>query len=110
VAPRVQSESSGAYGELFDGLDRLADNLAAGGCLDQFQLKAKRMQHLLEIAHLRVGDAVEVVARENEIIIRRQRPRVTMTELLARFDPTKHRHDLHLDVEPIGTETPPEAR
>ena len=64
----------------------------------------------LEAARLRVDDAVDVIAREDEIIIRRQRPRVTMAELLARFDPTNHRHDLELDGEPIGTETPVEAR
>jgi antitoxin component of MazEF toxin-antitoxin module len=64
----------------------------------------------LETAHLRINDAVEVIAREDEIIIRRQRPRVTMAELLARFDPAKHRHDLQLDVEPLGTETPSELR
>jgi antitoxin component of MazEF toxin-antitoxin module len=64
----------------------------------------------LDAARLRINDAVEVIAREDEIIIRRQRPRVTMAELLARFDPTKHRHDLQLDAEPIGTETPTETR
>jgi antitoxin component of MazEF toxin-antitoxin module len=59
----------------------------------------------LERAHLHVDDPVDVIAREDEIIIRRQRPRVTMAELLAKFDPAKHRHDLQLDVEPVGTET-----
>ncbi len=59
----------------------------------------------LERAHLHVDDAVDVIAREDEIVIRRQRPRVTMAELLARFDPAKHRHDLQLDVGPAGTET-----
>jgi len=28
-----------------------------------------------------------------------------MAELLARFDPEKHRHPLHLDVPPVGGET-----
>ena len=59
----------------------------------------------LDRAHLRMDDPVDVIARDGEIIIRRQRPRVTMAELLARFDPAKHRHDLELDVEPVGSET-----
>ncbi len=59
----------------------------------------------LERAHLDVDDVVDVIASEDEIIIRRQRPRVTMAELLARFDPAKHRHDLAFDLEPAGTET-----
>ena len=59
----------------------------------------------LEQAHLHIDDAVDIIARENEIVIRRQRPRVTMAELLAQFDPAKHRHDLQLDVEPVGNET-----
>lgn len=33
------------------------------------------------------------------------RPRVTMAELLAKFDPEKHRHELMLDGAPVGTET-----
>lgn len=60
---------------------------------------------VLEHAHLHVDDLVEVIARDDEIIIRRQRPRVTMAELLSRFDPEKHRRTLELDVEPVGTET-----
>lgn len=60
----------------------------------------------LERAHLKLDDAVDVIAREDEIVIRRQRPRTTMDELLARFDPQRHRHDLSLDVDPDGTETP----
>lgn len=60
----------------------------------------------LERAGLHVNDPVEVVANEQEIVIRRQRPRVTMAELLARFDPTRHRHDLAFDTDPAGTETP----
>jgi antitoxin component of MazEF toxin-antitoxin module len=64
----------------------------------------------LDVARLRIGDAVDVFAREDEIIIRRQRPHVTMAELLARFDPAKHRHTLQLDGEPLGSETPAEAR
>jgi len=59
----------------------------------------------LERAHLRVDDAVEVIASEDEIIIRRQRPQVAMADLLAKFDPTKHRHDLAFDRDPVGTET-----
>jgi antitoxin component of MazEF toxin-antitoxin module len=59
----------------------------------------------LERAHLHVDDAVDVIARDDEIVIRRQRTRVTMAELLARFDPAMHRRDLQLDADPIGTET-----
>jgi antitoxin component of MazEF toxin-antitoxin module len=59
----------------------------------------------LERAGLHVDDAVEVVTGEDEIVIRRQRPRVTMAELLARFDPAKHRHDLAFDGDPAGSET-----
>jgi len=59
----------------------------------------------LETAHFSVNDAVDVIAREDEIVIRRQRPRVTMAELLAKFDPEKHRHELMFDVAPAGTET-----
>lgn len=59
----------------------------------------------LETAHFQLEDQVEVIAKEGEIVIRKQRPRVTMAELLARFDPKKHRHNLQFDVEPAGTET-----
>ena len=60
---------------------------------------------VLARARLHVDDPVEVIARDDEIVIRRQRPRVSMDELLARFDPEKHRHALQFDVEPTGTET-----
>jgi antitoxin component of MazEF toxin-antitoxin module len=60
----------------------------------------------LERAHLHVDDPVDIIANDDEIVIRRQRPRVTMAELLAQFDPLKHRHDLAFDIEPGGTETP----
>lgn len=60
---------------------------------------------VLERAHLQVDDPVEIVARDDEIVIRRQRPRVTMADLLARFDPQLHRHDLQFDNEPMGSET-----
>ena len=59
----------------------------------------------LERAHLSMNDAVDIIARDDEIVIRRQRPRVTMTELLAAFDPSQHRHDLQFDVELVGNET-----
>lgn len=59
----------------------------------------------LECAHLQISDEVEITANDGEIIIRKQRPRVTMAELLSRFDPEKHRHDLTFDVDPVGTET-----
>jgi hypothetical protein len=49
-------------------------------------------------------DTVEVVARDGEIVIRRQHPVETLDGLLARFDPAKHRHDLILDGLPLGTE------
>jgi antitoxin component of MazEF toxin-antitoxin module len=60
---------------------------------------------VLEHAHLQLNDIVDVIAGEDEIIIRRQRPRVTMAALLAHFDPEKHRHDIAFDVDPEGTET-----
>ena len=56
-------------------------------------------------AHLHVDDAVEVIVRDDEIVIRRQRPRATLDSLLARFDPARHRHDLMLDSPPVGGET-----
>lgn len=59
----------------------------------------------LERAGLAVGDAVEVIARDEAILIRRRRPRVTMDELLAGFDPAEHRRDPLLDDVPIGSET-----
>lgn len=59
----------------------------------------------LERAQLQVNDPVDVIASEGEIIIRRQRPKVTMAELLAQFDPHKHRHDLTFDDAPVGNET-----
>jgi antitoxin component of MazEF toxin-antitoxin module len=59
----------------------------------------------LERANLHIDDAVDVIATEDEIVIRRRRPRVTMDELLAKFDPEKHRHDLAFDNDPTGTET-----
>jgi antitoxin MazE len=59
----------------------------------------------LERAQLRMDDPVDIIASEDEIIIRRQRPHVTMAGLLAQFDPSKHRHDLAFDIEPDGTET-----
>jgi antitoxin MazE len=60
---------------------------------------------VLERAHLRIDDAVEVVARADEIVIRRRRPRVTLDALLAQFDPEKHRRTLLLDDPPVGNET-----
>ncbi len=60
----------------------------------------------LERANLHVDDPVDIIANDEEIIIRRQRPRVAMSELLAQFDPLKHRHDLALDVDVTGCETP----
>jgi hypothetical protein len=57
-------------------------------------------------ATLSIDDPVDIIADDDEIVIRRQRPRVTMDELLARFDPASHWHDLNLDDAPIGNETP----
>jgi antitoxin MazE len=59
----------------------------------------------LEHAHLHLDDIVDIIASEDEIVIRRQRPHVTMADLLSRFDPEKHRHDLAFDVDPVGTES-----
>jgi antitoxin MazE len=60
---------------------------------------------MLESAHLRIDDPVDVLVRDDEIVIRRQRPRVTLDSLLAQFDPTTHRHGLLLDDPPVGIET-----
>ncbi len=59
----------------------------------------------LERAGLHIDDTVDVIATEDEIVIRRRRPPVTMDQLLATFDPAKHRHDLAFDLDPAGTET-----
>jgi antitoxin component of MazEF toxin-antitoxin module len=59
----------------------------------------------LESAHLKVDDAVEIVATDGEIVIRRLIPEVTLNDLLDRFDPSIHRHELMLDFPPVGTET-----
>ena len=59
------------------------------------------MQH----AHLRIGDPVEVIVRPFEVLIRRQRPRLRLDELVARFDPGKHQRGLLLDLHSIGRET-----
>jgi antitoxin component of MazEF toxin-antitoxin module len=59
----------------------------------------------LQRAHLSVGDTVQIVARDDEIVIRRQRPQVSLDELLARFDPDNHRRDPVLDDTPMGSET-----
>jgi antitoxin MazE len=59
----------------------------------------------LERSSLHPDDVVDIIAQDGEIIIRRRRPRVTMTALLAAFDPAKHRHTLMLDDAPVGTET-----
>lgn len=59
----------------------------------------------LERAAFRITDEIEIVAGEGEIIIRHPRPRVRLDDLLAKFDPAKHRHELMLDDEPIGIET-----
>lgn len=60
---------------------------------------------VLERAHINQDDQLELVARDGEIILRRKRPRVTLDDLLARYDPKKHRHELMLDGPPVGAET-----
>jgi antitoxin component of MazEF toxin-antitoxin module len=60
---------------------------------------------VLEGARLRIGDAIDVIARGAEVVIRRRRGRVALDDLLANFDPAKHRHDLLLDDPPIGRES-----
>jgi hypothetical protein len=54
-------------------------------------------------------DEVKAVAAKRVIAWQLTHPatsaRVTMAELLVRFDPEKHRHDLVLDDAPAGTET-----
>lgn len=59
----------------------------------------------LEQAHLHLDDPVDIISRDGEIVIRRQRPRLTMSDLLAAFDPAKHRHELAFDDGPVGSET-----
>jgi antitoxin component of MazEF toxin-antitoxin module len=60
---------------------------------------------ILGRADFHISDEVEIVAGEGEIIIRHPRPRVRLDDLLARFDPAKHRHDVMLDDGPVGIET-----
>lgn len=62
-------------------------------------------QAALERAAFHVDDAIEVVAGEGEIIIRHPRARVRIEDLLAKFDPDKHRHAPMLDDSPVGIET-----
>lgn len=59
----------------------------------------------LECANLHVDDPVDVIATEDEIVIRRRPKRVAMSDLLAAFDPAVHRHGLAFDVDPTGSET-----
>jgi antitoxin component of MazEF toxin-antitoxin module len=61
--------------------------------------------NVLVRANLSIDDLVDIIADDDGIVIRRQKPRVTMDELLAGFDPVRHRHDLNLDDAPIGNET-----
>jgi antitoxin component of MazEF toxin-antitoxin module len=56
-------------------------------------------------ASFHVDDPVEVVAGDGEIIIRHPRPHVRLDDLLAKFDPQKHRHAPMLDDGPVGLET-----
>jgi antitoxin component of MazEF toxin-antitoxin module len=59
----------------------------------------------LEAAHLKIDDPVELVATEGQITIVRLQPEITLDSLLDQFDPAVHRHPLHLDFPPAGTET-----
>ena len=59
---------------------------------------------VLDQAHMSADDVVEIVARDDEIVIRHQRPRLTLDDLLSRYDPERHRHELMLDVPPVGKE------
>jgi antitoxin MazE len=59
----------------------------------------------LEQASFHIDDTVEIVAGEGEIIIRHPRPRVRLDDLLAKFNPKKHRHAPMLDDRPVGIET-----
>ena len=52
----------------------------------------------------RVDDAMPGITRGNERGMWRPRPRVTMAELLARFDPVKQGHELTFDGDPMGKE------
>ncbi|MDE7548877.1 AbrB/MazE/SpoVT family DNA-binding domain-containing protein [Acetobacter fabarum] len=60
---------------------------------------------ILQEANLQIKDKVEVRVSGGEIVIRPQKKRQTLDELMARFDPEKHRHDLMLDALPVGKET-----
>jgi antitoxin MazE len=60
---------------------------------------------VLARAHLAISDPVDITASDDEIVIRRKRPAITMAELLANFDPEKHRRDVSFDVDPVGVET-----
>lgn len=60
---------------------------------------------ILDQAKLHPDDAVDIVAREGEIVIRGHVPRTTLESLLAEFDPKLHRHELMLDDKPMGSET-----
>jgi hypothetical protein len=53
-----------------------------------------------------IGQAMEAITGGDKIVTGRQRPCVAMAELLAWFDPAKHRHGLGFDRDPVGTETP----
>ena len=85
----------------------MADALVRSGKVAQWGNSAavRISSAALQRAHLSVGDAVEVVARDDEIVVRRQRPQVSLDELLARFDPDNQRRDPVLDDTPIGSET-----
>jgi len=59
----------------------------------------------LSAANLSIAEDIEIEAHDGELVIRRVPPRVSMAELLARFDPAKHRHELMLDDVPVGAES-----
>jgi len=59
---------------------------------------------VLAQAKLSLEDQVVMIARENEIIIRKQRRQVAMGELLSEFDPAQHGHTLTIEADPAVSE------
>jgi len=72
--------------------------------MGQQRRRAAQLRHTRGRA-LHVDDPVELVFREGEVIIRRPRPQVRLDDLLARFDPDRHRHEPILDSAPAGRES-----
>jgi hypothetical protein len=53
-----------------------------------------------------IEDAPTETVIGDAIVARRRWSLVTMADLLARFDPAKHQHELAFHGEPVGSETP----